>query len=121
MNLPATKLAEDWRREAESLERRGLQEPADVLRSCAEDAEQAVREWEMEVLTLDQAAEESELTRATLRKKVARGEIPNAGKRNDPKVLRRDVPKRKPLRSEMRETPVDDLIDRNLSSKKQAS
>lgn len=121
MDLPAQKLARDWRQEADHLERRGLQEHADLLRSCADDAEEEARRWEMEVLTLDEASEESELSRATLRKKVADGVIPNAGKRNAPKIMRRDVPKRKPLRTEVSESPVDGLVDETLTTRAQAS
>jgi hypothetical protein len=62
-----------------------------MMESLAEELEAAVREWELETLTLDQAAEESPFKRDTLRKKVGSGEIPNAGTKGSPRIRRGDL------------------------------
>lgn len=89
---------EKIRGEADLYERRGLEREARLLRSVVADLEAALEEWREETLTLDQAAGESELSKSTLQKKVASGEIPNAGRKGSPMIARQDIPKRKPMR-----------------------
>lgn len=73
------------------MERRGLEVPASLLRSCATDLEERIREWALEELSLDEAAEEAGVHYDTMRKKVARGEVPNAGEKGSPRVRRCDL------------------------------
>lgn len=85
------RLATSWREEANVMERRGLEVPASLLRSCAADLEERMREWQLEELTLEEAAEEARVHYDTMRKMVARGEVPNAGKKGSPRVRRCDL------------------------------
>lgn len=63
-------------------------------RRAADAVEQQVGAALDEALTLEQAAAESGLSAETLRKKVARGDLPNAGRRHAPRVKRGDLPSR---------------------------
>ena len=73
------------------LERRGLEREAWMVRSFATDLEQRLREWELEELTLEQAATELGLKYDTVQRRVACGELPNAGRKGAPRVLRCDL------------------------------
>lgn len=63
-------------------------------RRAADALETAVRTADDEALTLEQASAESGLSPETLRKKLARGELPQAGRRHAPRVRRGDLPGR---------------------------
>ena len=80
-----------WRDEAALLRRRGLNQAADLLESCAADLEGDVREYKLTALTLTEAAAESGLRYDTIQGKVASGEIPNAGRHGSPRVRRCDL------------------------------
>lgn len=84
-------LADRWRAEAALLRRRGAHGSADTLESAAEDLEDRLREWRLELLTLEQAAREAGLAYDTLQRKVAGGEIANAGEKGSPRVRRCDL------------------------------
>lgn len=84
-------LAGRWRSEAEVFRRRGLEEQATAADSYADDLEKELREWELEALTLEEAAAESRWSYDTVQRKVAAGEIPNAGRRGAPRVRRCDL------------------------------
>ncbi len=90
-------LASQWRDEAETLRRRGATAQAVVLESCAEELETALREHDLEALTLNEASQESGYSYSALQKKVASDELPNMGSKNCPRVRRGDLP-RKPGR-----------------------
>lgn len=85
---PLEKLAAEWRQEADLLRRRGAPRQADALKSAAADLEERVREWKLEALTLQQAADETGLSYSAVQKKVARGDLPNAGREGAPRVRR---------------------------------
>lgn len=91
MDLPSRELAEEWRSEADRMEERGVSVPASVLRSCAADLEQALREWQLEELSLQEAADAAGVHYDTMRKMVARGEVPNVGEKGSPRVRRCDL------------------------------
>ena len=61
----------------------------------AQELTEAVSRTESETLTLDQAATESGYAKRTLRQKLAKGEIVNAGRRNAPRIRRGDLPSRR--------------------------
>ncbi len=92
MNLdPFRSLAAGWREEAALLERRGLEREARMVESFASDLEQRLREWELQELTLEQAATELGLKYDTVQRRVACGELPNAGRKGAPLVRRCDL------------------------------
>lgn len=92
MNLdPFRALASEWRKEADMLDRRGLAREARIVESFARDLEQRLREWLDELLTLEDAAAEVNATYDGLRKRIARGDLPNAGRQGAPKIRRADL------------------------------
>lgn len=109
---PPTELAIRWRAEAAVLLRRGAEQQATTLESCAADLEQWARKHELEELTLEQAGEESGYSYSALQKMLATGRLVNAGDAHRPRILRGDLP-RKPGRGGVsRET---DLVTRVLT------
>ncbi len=92
MNVqPLQNLADQWRTEAELFRRRGMEDSATLVESCATDLEAGIREWELETLTLGEAAVETGLAYDTLQKKVSRGNLPNVGSKRAPRVRRCDL------------------------------
>ena len=95
MNVEALHdLATEWRDEAGIMRRRGAPSQADALESAADDLEERLREWTLEPLTMDDAEAESGYSRSTLERRIASGEITNAGRKGSPRILRRDLPKK---------------------------
>ncbi len=93
MNIgPIHKLARRWRDEAERFRHRGLHGQAEMTESYASDLEACLREWELEALTLEEAAAESGYSYSTLQKQVSNGKIPNAGEPRRPLIARTDLP-----------------------------
>ena len=74
------------------LRRRGAEQSAVLLESCAEDLEEALTEAALEALTLQQAADESGYSYSALQKMVATGKLSNVGDKNRPRVRRGDIP-----------------------------
>jgi hypothetical protein len=109
-------LATQWRDEAGRMRRRGVTVPADVLESCALELETRHREWELEELTLAEAELESQYSYSALQKMLASGELPNAGKKGSPRILRRDLP-RKPRGQIESSTDLADSITRPVASR----
>ncbi len=100
MNLDRLRaLAARWREEAELYRRRSLESQAGMAESFAADLETALREWNLEALSLDAAADESDYSYSALQKKVASGEIPNAGNKGSPRIRRCDLPRKAGRRS----------------------
>ncbi len=93
----------------------GQDEVADVIARCRSDLAEYAREWQLEALTLEEAAAFSGLARGTLSNKIARGELPNAGSKGRPRVRRGDLPM-KPPGSPGRGEAID-LADRILRSR----
>src|SRR5229473_7298582 len=89
-----SRLRTRWRTEAEILHRRGADEQAAVLESCASELEQESRLFSLEALRLGQAEEESGFSYSALEKMVRSGRIPNAGSPGQPRVRRGDLPKK---------------------------
>lgn len=87
---PFLSLVEGWRSEAEILRRRGAPRQAEALESAAEDLEDRIREWRLELLTLEEASAETGLAYDTLQRKVG-SEIRNAGEKGSPRVRRCDL------------------------------
>ena len=83
-----------WRADAEVLRRRHAPAQADLLDALASELEGAYCEWEGEALTLGQAAAESGYSADHLSRLLRDGRIPNAGRPNAPRILRRDLPRK---------------------------
>ena len=95
MSSPTT-LPSHWRASAKQLRAYGAEGKATPLVKCADELEQTWREWELEALTLEEAAEESGFSYSSLQKRVASGEIPNIGEPGAPRVQRQDLPRKTP-------------------------
>ncbi len=89
-----TDLASRWRAEAATLRRRGAPEQAEALESCTEELEAALREHDLEALTLNEASHESGFSYSSLQKRVASGELRNVGNKHCPRVRRGDLPRK---------------------------
>lgn len=87
-------LADRYRDQAATFERYGQTEPAALLSTVAKDLLQERETWESAELTLEQAAEESGYSYSTLQRKVASGEISNAGEKHAPRIRRGDLPRK---------------------------
>ena len=89
------RLIERWRDEAGEQQTRYRNDTAaHFLRLAAKELEDALRVSEDEVLNLTEAAAESGYSAAHLGRLVRAGLIPNAGRRNVPRVRRGDLPRK---------------------------
>lgn len=95
MNTQPAELVEIWRNEAMALRRRGAEGQAMAVESCAEDLEQSTKEYELEELTLKQAASESGYSYSALQKQVADGRLRSVGGKHRPRIKRQDLPKKR--------------------------
>lgn len=91
MNTVAN-LASTWREDAEKLRIYGDERGAVLVETLAGQLENALREADTEVLTLDEAAQASGYSKRRLRELVAEGKVPNAGEKGRPRLLRGDLP-----------------------------
>jgi hypothetical protein len=92
MNLTTLEnLASRWRDDAARLRELGQDGPAKMSDVHASELEHALKEWSLEALTLEQAAGESGASYSTLQRKIASGDLPNAGRRGAPRVRRADL------------------------------
>ena len=91
----APELVDEWRREADHLEWRGLVHAAQVLRSVATDLEATLHRAASALLTLRQASAESGFSEGHLGRLVRDGAIPNAGRSGAPRIRRCDLPRKK--------------------------
>jgi hypothetical protein len=105
-----------WRQDAAVLERRGAGNEAKALRTCADELEVAIREWQLQTLTLKEAELESGLSYSALQGMVGRGTIPNAGSKNRPRVYRIDLPRKAGRRSATMLGGGGDLADDILAA-----
>ena len=87
-------LNQRWRAKAELFRAHGHEATARTYEVCSEELEAALRQGEEELLDLQEAARESGYTSDHLGRLVRAGRIPNAGRRNAPKIRRGDLPRR---------------------------
>ena len=85
-------LAGKWLEEAQTLERYGDHRGGEVCRLHAQEVRASLASHESEVLTLAQAAGESGYSKDHLRHLICDGTIPDAGRKNAPRIIRRDLP-----------------------------
>lgn len=90
MNLFAG-LATQYEERAVAYDADGLEVPARIYRRVAADIRHAIEAADHEVLTLAQAAEVVGCSRDTVRRAVADGRIPNAGRKYAPRVHRGEL------------------------------
>lgn len=83
-----------WERELEILRACGATEAAKTRERDIQDLRDHLRRMMAEELTLGEAAEWSGLSPETIRKKIARGKLENAGEEGRPRVLRGALPMR---------------------------
>jgi hypothetical protein len=93
-DLPAA-----WRERAAEMRRYGAEPQAVTLDAVAAELEAALRAEADEELTLAEAAAESGYSSERLRRKVADGEIPNAGRKGAPRIRRGDLPRKATTRA----------------------
>lgn len=112
----SSRLATRWHKEAEILHRRGADDQATVLESCAKEVLEEGRLFSSEAITLEQAAQESGYSYSALQKMTRGGTIPNAGAKRSPRVRRGDLPK-KPGSAREPQGGQPDLAERVLAGK----
>lgn len=82
-----------WRDRASKLE--AYAPPAaEAFRAAARELEEVLEARAEELLTLDEAAEESGYSKRRLRELVSEGTIPNAGRKHAPRLRRSDLPRK---------------------------
>jgi hypothetical protein len=113
-----SRVATRWRSEAKILHRRGADEQAVVLESCANEVEEEGRLFSLETLNLEQAVAESGYSYSALQKMVSDGTIQNVGKKGAPRVRRGDLPKKPRGRNESSKAEPDlaDLVLAGMGS-----
>ena len=84
-------LVQKWQQEAAQYDRDG-QPGARLLQRVADELEAALRAASDDVLTLGEAAKESGYSADHLRREIRVGNVPNAGRRNAPRIRRGDLP-----------------------------
>ena len=99
MTLPAGSLATQWRNEADQMRRRGADAFARLLESCAEDLEVALTQWELEQLTVPEAAAETGKSKSQIWRDVQQGRLAKVNDESTIRVRRADVIRLHPLRT----------------------
>ncbi len=118
MNLsPLRALAETWQTEAALYRRRGQESLALLVESLASDLDHNLTEWELEALTLEDAALESGYTYSSLQQRIGKGEIYNAGEKGSPRIRRCDLPLKAGQRAFSLESGEPDLAGEILNAK----
>lgn len=90
-------LHQRWREKAALFRVHGHEATARTYEVCSEELEAALRRGDEETLDLQEAAKESGYSSDHLGRLVRDGKIPNAGRRNAPKIRRGDLPRRPEL------------------------
>ena len=80
-----------WQQRADFLHQYGDPNSARLWRLAAVELERALEAFGAETLTLDAAAKVSGYSPDYIRKQIAAGELPNAGRKNAPRVRRADL------------------------------
>lgn len=85
-----------WRERAEDLKRWGADGAACALEHAAEELERVLAAESETLLTLTEAAARTGYSRDHIGRLIRRGTVPNAGRKNAPKVRLRDLSAIKP-------------------------
>ena len=89
--MDATDLAGRWRTLAEDFRRYGQESAAAMAEAFAGELEEWWREWWLEQLTLEEAADEAGVSYSAMQKRLAEGRVTNVGRRGSPLVRRADL------------------------------
>jgi hypothetical protein len=87
-----SELSEEWRALAEQQRRLGAEPQARTLEYCADALWSVLTANDDELLSLQQAADESGYTPDHLGRLLREGKIPNAGRKARPLIRRSDLP-----------------------------
>lgn len=104
-----------WRTEAELFERRGLHEAAELTYSLSDELEAEVRELREGTVNLTEGAKLSGYSADTLGQMVRDGRIPNAGRKNAPRIRLVDLPRKPGCGEGDSSVPVLSLSDGGAS------
>ena len=107
MNPEFNVLPQQWREKAKLFRQHGHEATARTYEVCSAELEAAVRGGAHELLDLKEAARESGYSADHLGRLVRDGKIPNAGRRNAPKIRRIDLPRRPEVTSSKKSPEVD--------------
>ena len=110
-------LASEWLTRATMLREYGAEGQAAAIEACANELTDAIRAWQEEPLTLEEAVAESGYSYSTIQQRVAAGEIANAGTRGRPRVRRYDLPRKAPTPRLFLESGEPDLAGEILDSR----
>ena len=110
MNPEFSILPQQWREKAKLFRQHGHEATARTYEVCSAELEAAVRGGAQELLDLKEAARESGYSADHLGRLVRDGKIPNAGRRNAPKIRRIDLPRRPDVTSSNKSPEVDLLF-----------
>jgi len=80
-----------WNERADFLHQYGDPNSARIWRTAAVELEHALQAFGAETLTLAAAAKVSGYSPDSIRKQIAAGDLPNAGRKNAPRVRRGDL------------------------------
>ena len=89
------RLVSQWREEVDTLRKRGATAQAVTLESCADEMETALKDWQEQLLTPEQAARETGYSAEHLRRKVRAGQLSaerHKGAKSHIKIRRGDLP-----------------------------
>ncbi len=95
MSCSPDRLIGQWRCEAETLRKWGAAAQGVVLESCADEMETALKDWQDQLLTPEQAARETGYSAEHLRRKVRGGQLAAErceGAKTHIKIRRGDLP-----------------------------
>lgn len=92
--MTLAQLATSWRSDAETLRRRGCEEAARLLATCADELDEARSAGDDEPLSLADAAQVSGYSRAHLRRLLADGALRDVAARGAPRLRRGDLPRK---------------------------
>jgi excisionase family DNA binding protein len=118
LNRKLASVTQSWLDRARLFEEHESGEAAAAYRRASEELEFALKEWEDELLTIEQAAEESGYSEDHLRELVRESKLPAEradGKKSRIKLRRRDLP-RKPGKRGI-SAPVQELVDHVLANR----
>lgn len=107
----------EWKSRSTLLREYGAEAQAAAIEACAVELTDAVKEWQDEKLTLEQAVEETGYSYSTIQQKVAAGEITNVGSKGRPRVRRNDLPRKTPTPPLLLESGEPDLAGEVLAAR----
>jgi hypothetical protein len=91
---PILEVVRLWKERAATAEALADSRGAHIVRLCAEELEEALKAAGDTVLTLPQAAAQSGYSAEHLRRLVRQEKIPNAGRKNAPRIRQADLPRK---------------------------